>query len=91
MKYWLPQRIYPLISAVYIWIPPPPFWDIETPLKITYTLFYYFEVQSWLPMTYINVVGYDNGVQLFKRKAIIELSRANDHSATALLSIHIQQ
>ena len=48
-------------------------------------------MQSWLPMTYINVVGYDNGVQLFKRKAITELSRANDHSATALLSIHIQQ
>ena len=37
------------------------------------------------------VVGYGNGVQLFQRKAIIDLDRANDHSVTALLSLHIQQ
>ena len=42
-------------------------------------------------MADIIVVGYGNGVQLFQRKAIIDLARANDHSVTALLSLHIQQ
>ena len=37
------------------------------------------------------VVGYGNGVQLFQRKAIIEIDKANYHSVTALLSLHIQQ
>ena len=36
------------------------------------------------------VVGYGNGVQLFQRKAIIDLDRANDHSATGLIYLHIQ-
>ena len=37
------------------------------------------------------VVGYGNGVQLFQRKALIDLDKASDHSVTALLSLHIQQ
>ena len=41
-------------------------------------------------MADIIVVGYGNGVQLFHRKAIIDLDRANDHSATASISLHIQ-
>ena len=32
-----------------------------------------------------------NGVQLFQRKAIIDLARATNHSITALLSLHILQ
>ena len=42
-------------------------------------------------MADIIVVGYDNGVQLFQRKPIIDLARTNYHSVTALLSLHIQQ
>ena len=37
------------------------------------------------------VVGYGNGVQMFQRKAIIGIDKANYHSLTALLSLHIQQ
>ena len=37
------------------------------------------------------VVDYGNGVQLFQSKAMIETDKANYHSVTALLSLHIQQ
>ena len=37
------------------------------------------------------VIGFGNGVQLFQRKAIIDIARANDHSVTALFSLHIQK
>ena len=52
---------------------------------------YYFAEKPWLPMADIIVVSYDNGVQLFQRKAIIDLARATDHSITALFSLHILQ
>ena len=29
------------------------------------------------------VVGYGNGVQMFQRRAIIEIDKVNDHSVTA--------
>ena len=37
------------------------------------------------------VVGYGNGVQMFQRRAIIEIDKANYHSVTAFLSFNIQQ
>ena len=53
------------------------------PLKITRTLFYYFAEKPWLPMADNIVVGYGNGVQMFQRRAIIEIDKANYHSVTA--------
>ena len=82
--------MYPLMSAVYIWTPTH-FWGKGPPHKNYRHLFYYFAEKPWLPMADIIVVGCGNSVRLFQRKAIIDLARANDHSVTALLSLHIQQ
>ena len=65
---------------------------MKGPPPKNYTLlFYYFAEKHWLPMADIIVVGYGNGVQLFQRKTIIDIDKANYHSVTALLSLHIQQ
>ena len=42
-------------------------------------------------MAGIIVVGYDNGSPIVSKKSLIDLARVNDHSVTALLSLHIQQ
>ena len=59
------------------------------PKNYTHPFFYYFAVKLWLPIADIIVVGYGNGVQLFHRKAVIDLDRANGHSVTALLITQI--
>ena len=45
--------------------------------------YYYFADKPWLPMADNIVVGYGNGVQMFQRRAIIEIDKANYHSITA--------
>ena len=96
MKNWLPLEFAsslctPLILMAHILYPSNFQKSERLPLKITQTIYHYFTEKPWLPMADIIVVGYGNGVQLFQRKAIIDLDCAKDQSVTALLSLHSQQ